>query len=228
LKSFSRFKDYRAVTFDVGGTLIEPHPSVGAVYAEVARRFGIEANPDVVTGCFYRAWKERGQFDYTRAAWSELVCASFQDFGVISPECFSAIYEAFAEPSAWRIFPDVLPALAALRSANMRMGIISNWDERLRPLLRALHLSDYFEEIVISHEVGYAKPKRQIYQAALETLRLPASQILHMGDGRRENFEGARDAGFAALLLDRSNAGTDPQTIATLECVLSTEANRTL
>ncbi|MDB6040445.1 MAG: haloacid dehalogenase, family protein, partial [Verrucomicrobiales bacterium] len=185
-------------------------------------------DPEIVTGCFYRAWKKRGQFDYTREAWSELVSASFQDFGVISPECFSAIYEAFAEPSAWRIFPDVLPALAALRSANMRMGIISNWDERLRPLLRALHLSDYFEEITISHEVGYSKPKRQIFQAAMKALRLPASQILHVGDGHREDFEGAREAGFAALLLDRSKARIGGQTIANLECLLSPEASRTL
>lgn len=228
MKSFNELTEYRAVTFDVGGTLIEPYPSVGAVYAEVARRFGIEADPEVVTGCFYQAWKKRGQFDYTRGAWSELVSASFHDFGVISPECFSAIYKAFAEPSAWRIFPDVLRALNALRNANMRMGIISNWDERLRPLLRALHLSDYFEEMAISHEVGYSKPNRQIFQSAMENLRLPASQILHVGDSRREDFEGARDAGFGAMLLDRSMAGNGPQTIATLLNVLSPQVSRTL
>jgi putative hydrolase of the HAD superfamily len=213
--------DYRAVTFDVGGTLIEPYPSVGAVYAEAARPFGIEANPDIVTGCFYKAWKERHPFDYSRDAWAELVRASFRDFGVISVDCFNSIYEAFAQPSAWRVYPDVLPVLAALRTANIRLGIISNWDERLRPLLRALQLSDYFEAITVSHETGCAKPELQIFRAAMETLRLPAAQILHVGDGRREDFEGASNAGFAALLLDRSKGGAASGTIPDLQHLLT-------
>jgi putative hydrolase of the HAD superfamily len=145
------------------------------------------------------------------------VRASFRDFGAISVECFNAIYEAFAQPSAWRVYPDVLPALKALRSANIRLGIISNWDERLRPLLRGLRLSDYFETIIVSHEAGCAKPELQIFRAAMEALRLPAAQILHVGDGRREDFEGARDAGFAALLLERSRSQTGPEIIPDLQ-----------
>ena len=41
-------ENVKAVTFDVGGTLIEPWPSVGHAYAEVAQRHGVEVEPDVV------------------------------------------------------------------------------------------------------------------------------------------------------------------------------------
>ena len=193
----------------MGGTLIEPYPSVGEVYTRVARRFGIEANPREVSANFSRAWKTKVAFNHSRAAWSELVRASFQNLGEISTECFDAIYNEFAQPSAWRIYPDVVPILESLSSAKKRLGIISNWDERLRPLLNALKLSDYFESIIISQEVGYPKPRIEIFHAAAEAFRIPASNILHIGDGRKEDYEGARAAGFKAIHLDRSkNAAT--------------------
>ena len=54
----------RAVCFDVGGTLIEPWPSVGHVYAEVAVQFGItDIAPDALNMQFAAAWKARCGFD---------------------------------------------------------------------------------------------------------------------------------------------------------------------
>ncbi len=210
------FSNCRAITFDVGGTLIEPYPSVGEVYSQVAKRFGIVADPQILSRCFSAAWKARATFDYSLEAWSELVRASFRDFGPVSEECFRSIYDAFARPSAWRIFPDVLPTLESLRAAGVRLGIISNWDERLRPLLRALGLSDYFEQIVISHEVGHPKPKPQIFLAAAQDLRIPVNQILHIGDGRTEDYQGALAVGFNASLLSRSQPDEHKATIRSL------------
>ena len=41
-----------AITLDVGGTLIEPWPSVGHIYAEVAARHGVQAEPEELTRRF--------------------------------------------------------------------------------------------------------------------------------------------------------------------------------
>ena len=49
----------RAVTLDVGGTLIEPWPSVGHVYARVAERFGIVCSAEGVNRSFAAAWRAR-------------------------------------------------------------------------------------------------------------------------------------------------------------------------
>ena len=40
------------VSLDVGGTLIQPWPSVGHVYAEVGERFGLKREPDELTSGF--------------------------------------------------------------------------------------------------------------------------------------------------------------------------------
>src|SRR5262245_16330609 len=150
----------QAITFDVGGTLIEPWPSVGHVYAEVAARHGWrDVSPGALTARFKAAWRECTDFDYTRAGWEQLVNRTFH--GLIDQErveFFPELYERFAEPEAWRVFDDARLALAALSALGVRLGAISNWDERLRPLLKKLQLHDCFENIVVSCEVGFAKP----------------------------------------------------------------------
>ena len=196
----------RAVTFDIGGTLIEPWPSVGHVYAEVAGRFGHrDLEPDALNRQFIAAWKARREFDYSKKAWRELVVQTFSGLSPEPPgrECFEAMYEAFAEPQAWRIFDDVLPALAALRQRGFRLGVISNWDERLRPLLGRMQLSDRFDSLVISHEAGCTKPSPEIFRQAATALGTPPASILHVGDSVKEDVEGASAVGFQAILLDR-------------------------
>ena len=49
---------------------------------------------------------------------------------------FHELYERFARPDAWEVFPDVVSVLEELAESGLKLGVISNWDERLRPLLR--------------------------------------------------------------------------------------------
>ena len=195
----------QAVSFDVGGTLIEPWPSVGHIYAEVAERFGVRgASPERLTNQFIAAWTVRSDFDYSRSAWLALVEQSFAGIAAPLPEgCFAAIYDRFAEPEVWRIFPDVLPALEDLARRGVRCAAISNWDERLEPLLDRLGLRRHFECVVASWSVRCAKPHPGIFQHALKQLNLPVEAVLHIGDSRREDLEGARAAGCTARLLRR-------------------------
>ena len=202
-------EDIRGVTFDVGGTLIEPWPSVGHVYAEVAAQFGIKGvAPETLNRRFTAAWRNRRDFDYSRAAWQEMVN---QTFAGLWPEpldgaCFEAIYEHFATAAPWRLFEDVVPALAALKARGLKLGIISNWDERLRPLLRKLRLDVYFDAFAISHETGCTKPAPGIFQRAVAELAVPPACVLHIGDSADEDVAGARAAGISSSLLDRKAA----------------------
>jgi len=217
-----------AVSFDVGGTLIEPWPSVGHVYAEVAAGFGLaDLEPDALNRGFASAWKSRRGHDYSRAAWQSLVNETFASAGASHPsdECFHALYHRFEQAEVWRVFEDVQPTLEALRAQGIRMAVISNWDERLRPLLGELELARWFEAVVISHEAGHTKPAPEIFLRAAEQLNLEPEYILHVGDSAREDEEGARRAGMQAALLDRSakdGGGTTISTLASLPELLET------
>ncbi len=196
----------KAITFDVGGTLIEPWPSVGHVYANVAARHGFPGlDPDVLNARFRSAWATLGNFDYTRDGWRRLVDEVFREMGPFQHGVtfFPELYERFAEPDAWRVFDDVRPALVAMADSGVRLGIISNWDERLRGLLRKLRLDAPFEVIAVSCEIGFAKPAPTIFAEAARKFALPCAAILHAGDSAEMDVAGARAAGFAAVQITR-------------------------
>ncbi len=213
----------RAVTLDVGGTLIAPWPSVGHVYAAVAARHGLPLSPAALNRQFAAAWRAKRDFSHGRAGWSDLVDQTFAGLVETPPSrsFFPELYEAFSSAKAWRIYEDVLPCLQELRRRGLKLGAISNWDERLRPLLKELELDTWFDAIVISAEAGRAKPHPAIFQRAAEQLQTDPAAILHLGDSRTQDFEGARAAGFQALLLRRGQPRRGEDQISSLAEALS-------
>ena len=196
----------RAVTFDVGGTLIDPHPSVGHIYAEVAGRHGyVDISPALLNRRFAAAWRRLRNFRHTRAQWAGLVDATFDGLTERPPSrtFFGELYDRFTEAAAWHVYDDVRPALEALAARGLKLGIVSNWDHRLRPLLRGLRLDRYFEVMVISCEVGAVKPARAVFRRAAARLGLPPGAILHVGDSPAMDCQGARAAGMQSVLLRR-------------------------
>ena len=61
---------------------------------------------------------------------------------------------------------------------------------------------DFFSATIYSMDVGHAKPRPEIFAAAVETLGVPAGEILHIGDNERTDVRGALAAGFRAVRLD--------------------------
>jgi len=215
----------QAVTFDVGGTLIEPWPSVGHAYAEVAARYGqTQLDPELLNRRFLAAWQERpAGFDYSRAAWAEIVARTLAGSSPLANDgaYFAELYEHFATAKPWRVYEDVRPTLAALRRQGLKLAAISNWDRRLRPLLHNLDLAPAFDLIVISAEQGIHKPAPGIFARAVAALGVPASAALHVGDSAEEDLLGARQAGLQALRLDRAAAALDDHTITSLRALLA-------
>ena len=199
----------RAVTFDVGGTLMAPWPSVGHVYARVAAGLGVVAEPERLTRQFINTWRSRGEFDYSREGWMDLVRHSFHGMAEVSETLFTALYDSFSTRDAWRVYDDVLPCFEQLQKLNVRLAVISNWDNRLRATLRSVGLHDHFEVITVSGEHGINKPARGIFDLTARALGLPANEILHVGDSHREDYLGAQSAGFAAAHLDREGENRD-------------------
>ncbi|MBL67286.1 MAG: HAD family hydrolase [Verrucomicrobiales bacterium] len=195
----------KAITLDVGGTLIEPWPSVGHVYAEVAAQHGVNVDPAVLNQQFVAAWHAGREFDYSREAWAGLVDEVFAGLSSELPSqtFFAELYERFAEADTWRMFEDVRPALACLKERGMRMAVLSNWDERLRSLLDRLELTRLFEEIFVSAEMELTKPDGRLFDAVAERMGVEGSAILHVGDSRREDLKGALSAGWQGRLLCR-------------------------
>lgn len=215
------------VYFDVGGTILAPHPSVGAVYAAAGAPYGLTAPPEALDRAFAAAWAARtgsaawatsSDMASTRAWWRELVSEVLAAVAYTGDHeaCFDACFRAFARPEAWHVFADVAPTLSALAQLGVRAGVLSNWDYRLPPLLEALGLAARFDPILVSAELGAAKPDPEVYRIATARAGLPPERILHVGDSRVLDVEPARAAGLHALLIDRRGRARTPHETTTL------------
>jgi putative hydrolase of the HAD superfamily len=205
---------FRVVTFDAAGTLIRLLHPPGMIYADTARIFGYHLNPDRVQEAFQNTWKsfppppdsEGGPDpDDDRGWWRALVAQTMEEAGyriVPFDDYFAMVYETFARPGVWELFPDVPPILTELIRLRIRLGVISNFDRRLYDILDLLSVRAAFEHMIISSEIGIRKPAARIFRVAAQRFSVPLDEILHVGDERGSDFTGARAAGLGALLVD--------------------------
>ena len=209
---------FKAVFFDVGGTLIRVHPSVGDVYARYARPFGYSGSVEVLNEGFGAQWKKMGGIESLgdksgaeaeRNFWSELVYEVFQPLGGLDrfEEYFDLIFEEFREKFNWQIYEDVIESeiLETLKKRGVVMGVISNWDSRLISTLENIGLAHYFDFILPSAVVGSAKPDKKIFEEALRRSGVAPHEACHIGDEIRTDVVGAEGVGIHPILLDRDN-----------------------
>ena len=130
------------------------------------------------------------------------------------------LYDNFCLADYWYIFPDVVPALTKLKSSGFKIGIISNFDERLPKILHNLQLISYFDFSIISGCCGLLKPEKHIYKAGLSKGLCSADECLHIGDDIANDYDGPRSVGIKALIIDRSMKKSEQPFINSLEDIL--------
>jgi len=203
----------RVVTFDAAGTLIRLVRPPGLIYAEVARLFGFNIDPDRVQEAFRNTWgtfapptESAGPLpDDDRDWWRGLVVRTMEVAGYrIDPfdDYFRAVYQFFARPGVWELWPDVPLVMTELPRLKIRLGVISNFDRRLYEIFAHLGIRDAFEHVIISSEIGVRKPAARIFKEAARRFNVNVNEILHVGDELESDFAGARAAGLDALLVD--------------------------
>ncbi|HVS03060.1 MAG TPA: HAD-IA family hydrolase [Thermoanaerobaculia bacterium] len=225
-----------AVSFDVTGTLLGL-PRLGSIYAEVFQRHGLEAAPPEIEQAVRQAWSEKsigvrlGEDRFSshpegpRGFWRDLVArvALLLELPAPSPFVSAELFDRFARPDSWQVFADVEPALGVLREAGLRLAVVSNFDERLPRLLAGLGLAEHFDSVVWSSRVGVEKPHPAIFEEMLHDLGMPPARVLHVGDSRRGDVEGAQALGMGALWLVRGGDQGDLADLGDLPAELGIE-----
>jgi putative hydrolase of the HAD superfamily len=205
----------KAIFFDAVGTLIYLPKSAGENYALIGREIGLALDARQLDNAFVAAWKKmppRGAIDGPRQNddkdwWRQLVdCVLLE----VSPSLnevdrdnfFEIAYEHFAEAGVWELYPDVFDTLQELQP-HFQLGVVSNFDGRLRMILKQLGVLKFFKHIFVSSEIGADKPDPEIFRRALKFANLQASEALHVGDEPRRDWEAARAAGLKVFELER-------------------------
>ncbi|MFQ5588813.1 MAG: HAD-IA family hydrolase [Nitrospiria bacterium] len=206
----------KGVFFDAGDTLFEAAEPIGVYYSRVAGKYGVQVDADTLDQRFKTAFKAAPPLSFPGVAqkelerleyawWRNIVQTVFD--GIHFPQFeayFEALYRLFEEKDTWRCFPEVESVLRDLRRAGYILGIISNFDSRLLSISAKLGLRTYFDTIVFSSGAGAAKPRPEIFEAALKKTGFKPEETLYVGDHPKHDVKGARAAGMRAILLDRA------------------------
>jgi putative hydrolase of the HAD superfamily len=81
-----------------------------------------------------------------------------------------------------RLYDDAIPFLEKLRSRGIKIAIVSNCTEHTRRLLTELGIAAIVDALVLSCEVGAAKPAAEIFRYALDQLDVPADAAVFVDD----------------------------------------------
>jgi putative hydrolase of the HAD superfamily len=100
-------------------------------------------------------------------------------------------------------------SLQRLRTAGLRLGVVSNSDGRVEQALEAAGLRPYFDVVIDSTLLGVEKPDPRIFHAALQALGVAPEEALYVGDLYEVDVVGARSAGIEAVLLGQLENGND-------------------
>ncbi len=209
----------RAVFFDVGFTLLAPHPSVEDIVSQACEEAGILVGRDCVwrhiataethMRAMVRAapqtWADEQAI---RAVWTayftELLrtCVASSADGTLE-DAVSAALRRFDHYASYALYPDAVPVLRALHAEGLTMGVISDWGVSLWPIMHAHGLNQYFDFAVISAALRYAKPHPHLFEMALKRANAIPDYTIHVGDSYVLDVLGARSMGIQGVLIDR-------------------------
>lgn len=211
----------RAVLFDAGNTLL--FLDYARVAAAVGGALGVPLSGAGLAAAAPAAARtmERARLSDRERAIAYLE-ALFLAVGIPEArlaEVHEVLVRMHAEQHLWSgTAGDAHDALARLRRAGLKLGVVSNSDGRVEEALRAAGLRPYFDVVVDSSVAGVEKPDPAIFRAALEALGVAPNEALYVGDLYEVDVLGARAAGIEAILLlpETTAAPSDVRRVASL------------
>jgi putative hydrolase of the HAD superfamily len=197
------------VLLDALGTLLELQPPPARLRALLAAR-GFEVSEERAAAAFAAEisyylehnleGSDRERLDDLRDRCAETMMAALELPGLDR----GTAREVMLGSLEFVPFPDVVPALGALR--EHRRVVVSNWDCSLSDWLRGAGLLEQVDAVVTSAEVGVAKPGRAIFDTALRLARAAPGEAVLVGDSLENDVAGARAAGIRPVLLARDGS----------------------
>jgi putative hydrolase of the HAD superfamily len=161
-----------------------------------------------------RCWlDELDILDVGREVWRRALHACGHD----DPSIVTLAYETHQRigRAMLRLFDDVPDFLAALDEAGIATALVTNSSTMAQlAKLEAVGLATAFDAVVISGQVGVAKPDPGIFGRALDELHLTAADVWHVGDSLSTDVAGAVAAGIWSVWLNRTGrqlAPSDPR-----------------
>ena len=143
--------------------------------------------------------------------WSTYIEGILRGVGLpITDENIQRVRQIFEEDyKKDKILDGVKDVLGEIKMLNLGFGLISNCPNDNYKILERNNLGDFFDVKIYSHEVGLVKPSKEIFQLALQSLKVKPEEALMIGDSMSSDIKGAEGVGIQTLLADYKNKFPD-------------------
>jgi len=209
---------FTAVFFDFGGTLVDTPPQFDYEISLVQLHGSLlENRVSIAYEDYKKAHIEIRDRVYAKNAIREVsfglrTCEALSRFGLTFQPADRVITEAidaFMDP--WiqaRTMEKYVPSLLSSLSNDYKLGVVSNsaYSPAVRKTLERFDIARFFDVVVVSVDVGWRKPSSRIFQKALKTLEVPASESVFVGDELDHDVEGAKKVGMLTVWLNKAKA----------------------
>jgi len=194
-----------AVLLDLYDTIVRSH--WGRLSERIAAGLGVEKTELFRAYELTRAARGVGTYGSVRGDMTAIVDAVGVD---PDPELIERLLDmerGFSETGV-ELWEDSVPVVRDLRACGVKTALISNCSHSTRPIVDRLGITEEFDEILLSFEVGMHKPDPGIYREALHRLGDVAPEDAVFVDDQPAYCDGAAALGIETFLIDRSGDGT--------------------
>jgi len=133
----------------------------------------------------------------------EAICFDLGDT-LIAEE--SVIHNSCGQAITAKVIKGAFEVLESLRKDGYKIAMIANAGSvGARNVIAACGLEDYFDTIVISEEVGIEKPAREIFEVALDKLKVKAENTIMVGNRIDTDIVGANRMGMRSVWFKWNN-----------------------
>jgi YjjG family noncanonical pyrimidine nucleotidase len=193
---------YKGIFFDADDTLFDYPRAERAALRACLREFRLRIKTGLFLDSYRRhnseVWKsfERGETDQATLRIERFrrlaIELKISDFPL---ERISTFYlEALSGQR--QLMPGALVTVRAL-AKKFPLALVTNGIASVqRRRFEASPITPYFQAVVISEEVGVAKPNPQIFAPALQKIGIEAGEVLYIGDSVSSDMAAARNAGM--------------------------------
>ena len=119
------------------------------------------------------------------------------------------------QPIALSLYADARDLFTRLARTRLRLALITNAaSDSAREAVAALGIEERVSTVVVSGELGVAKPDAAIFAAAAQSVGVDPGDAWHVGDSLRTDVAGAKAAGLGAVWLNRdglARTAADPK-----------------
>ncbi|MEH2296496.1 haloacid dehalogenase type II [Nostoc sp.] len=195
------FHQYKALTFDCYGTLIDWENGILGVLKPLLLAHNTNLDDDQILKLFaeFEADMEKGEYIKYREVLKRVVQKFGEGFGFEpTADELNSLADSMQH---WLPFPDTIEALKAL-SSKFKLVIISNVDDDLFAF-SAKHLEVEFDQIITAEQTKSYKPSLNNFRVAIERIDLPIEQILHVAASIYHDIVTAKSLGLSTVWVNR-------------------------